>query len=360
MNNKIFTDSTEEKLFQTLREFKAYISTYCEGAPFDSFKDNDFINNNENYKKLIWEKNKSIKKQIKSLNNYGSGQILDLVIKMIEVENNNLVEWHGKKGPDSKEHSALLNLKKGTNEQIREFEENTSNFFKSAGITDEEYFNYFVNTINHKYPLIAYLFYLKDRKQYLPIKPTFFDKFFKEHSIDLVTAWHCSWENYCEYIEVFKLLKSFLRENLDDDACLVDAHSFAWIMVSQYKADLSEGLYTVPESIKLKEKNKEVIVKARIGQGLYRDKLIKKWDGTSSISNYSNTVFLIASHIKPWSDCNNEECIDVENGLLLKPDYDALFDKGYITFEDDGSIRISKILTEEDIQELRITPDIKI
>jgi predicted restriction endonuclease len=51
--------------------------------------------------------------------------------------------------------------------------------------------------------------------------------------------------------------------------------------------------------------------------------------------------FLIASHIKPWRDSNNEEKLDGNNGLLLSPHLDKLFDKGFISFSELGEILIS-------------------
>ncbi|MGX3010499.1 HNH endonuclease [Helicobacter sp. 23-1044] len=47
---------------------------------------------------------------------------------------------------------------------------------------------------------------------------------------------------------------------------------------------------------------------------------------------------LIASHIKPFIECSENEQFDVNNGLLLSKNMDYLFDKGWISFKDDGSI----------------------
>lgn len=41
-----------------------------------------------------------------------------------------------------------------------------------------------------------------------------------------------------------------------------------------------------------------------------------------------------------------DERVDVNNGLLLCPNYDWVFDKGYISFAEDGSIMISEMLDE--------------
>lgn len=51
-----------------------------------------------------------------------------------------------------------------------------------------------------------------------------------------------------------------------------------------------------------------------------------------------NPEFLIASHIKPWAESERKEKLDVNNGFLMCPNHDRIFDKGYITFDDDGKI----------------------
>ncbi len=58
---------------------------------------------------------------------------------------------------------------------------------------------------------------------------------------------------------------------------------------------------------------------------------------------------LIASHIKPYSHCNNDENaqFDVNNGLLLSKSLDSLFDLGYMTFDDEGTIKPSRVLNED-------------
>jgi putative restriction endonuclease len=56
-----------------------------------------------------------------------------------------------------------------------------------------------------------------------------------------------------------------------------------------------------------------------------------------------NPVHLVASHCKPWRDSNNEKRLDGENGLLLTPSIDHLFDRGFIGFEDSGTLIISPV-----------------
>jgi putative restriction endonuclease len=52
---------------------------------------------------------------------------------------------------------------------------------------------------------------------------------------------------------------------------------------------------------------------------------------------------LLASHCKPWRDSDNQERLNGENGLLLTPTIDHLFDRGFISFEDSGVLIVSPI-----------------
>jgi hypothetical protein len=102
---------------------------------------------------------------------------------------------------------------------------------------------------------------------------------------------------------------------------------------------------------------KENLVKCRIGQGEFRDKLIEYWKGCS-VTGLKQSDILIASHIKPWSKANNKERLDLFNGLLLLPTLDKLFDRGYVSFDDNGKILIAEAL--KDFGLLGITKDMNI
>lgn len=101
------------------------------------------------------------------------------------------------------------------------------------------------------------------------------------------------------------------------------------------------------------ETEKEAIIRARIGQGLFRNRLLSYWEGCS-ITCCKLTNILIASHIKPWRDSNNRERLDVFNGLLLTPNYDKLFDLGFISFDNNGEIIFSKEFPKSERQILGI------
>lgn len=84
------------------------------------------------------------------------------------------------------------------------------------------------------------------------------------------------------------------------------------------------------------------ITLSRIGQGQFRSDLIMFWNHTCCVTGLNEVPLLKASHIKPWRDSSNSERLDKYNGLLLSPNADSLFDKGYISFKNNGEIIISK------------------
>jgi hypothetical protein len=93
----------------------------------------------------------------------------------------------------------------------------------------------------------------------------------------------------------------------------------------------------------ISETEKEQLVKARRGQGLFRSQ-VELVEPCCRVTGVSLREHLRASHIKPWRDSDNKEKLDGNNGLLLAPHVDHLFDRGYISFQDDGCILVSPLL----------------
>lgn len=91
----------------------------------------------------------------------------------------------------------------------------------------------------------------------------------------------------------------------------------------------------------------QALVKSRIGQGIFRENLIKIW-GSCSLTGLKTLSLLRASHIKPWRDSTNPERLNPYNGLLLIPNYDVLFDRGLIAFRENGEIILSGELSKDD------------
>lgn len=105
----------------------------------------------------------------------------------------------------------------------------------------------------------------------------------------------------------------------------------------------------IQSSNSLDETEKVQLVKSRRGQGIFR-KNVASIEQKCRLTGISLSQHLIASHIKPWKDCDNKERLDGNNGLLLAPHIDHLFDKGYISFENCGSIILSPQLHESVIE----------
>lgn len=101
-------------------------------------------------------------------------------------------------------------------------------------------------------------------------------------------------------------------------------------------------------------------LKIRTGQGAYRTKLLKDKHCKCELCSVNIKELLYASHIKPWKDCTQDEAYNENNGLLLCATHDSLFDKGFISFNNDGTIEISSLLNEELLKDLNISKNIKI
>ena len=174
-------------------------------------------------------------------------------------------------------------------------------------------------------------------------------------------------------------LRLKLTQRFDDDRLSLDCMKKHGLTNApqgpqRIKSELLEYLESVTKEIKFQKmdieetnkiereyigKDKEAILKVRVGQGLFKQRLLEK-DCSCKICGILTKDFLIASHIKPWSKSNEKEKVDINNGFLLCPNHDALFDKGYISFEDTGKIIISNELSKEDIIKLNISCGIKI
>ncbi|EMF02958.1 HNH endonuclease [Serratia marcescens] len=104
--------------------------------------------------------------------------------------------------------------------------------------------------------------------------------------------------------------------------------------------EIEKDILEILSAKELPETMKEALVKACIGQGFFRQEVLKLYPACP-VTGVTMPQLLIASHIKPWRECNNKERLDPNNGIMLAPHVDALFDKGYISFTTDGDVIIS-------------------
>lgn len=106
----------------------------------------------------------------------------------------------------------------------------------------------------------------------------------------------------------------------------------------------------------LPETAKQALIKARRGQGLFRQK-VARIERRCRVTKVDRPEHLIASHIKPWRESDNHERLFEGNGLLLTPTIDHLFDRGFISFEDSGELLLSPVAHEESLNRMGIPVD---
>lgn len=165
----------------------------------------------------------------------GTGKIIDRIIDGIEIQDsrsnqvNNLVFWQNRYGHANRDHRAIIEARADP-KLCRPIERLLFDLFR--GETDEGLiFDRLSELTGAKYPLLAYLFFLKDMDRFMPIQPTTFDRAFRALNIDLVTLRHCEWSNYTAYNSALERLRKLIETRTDQsDVRLIDAHSFCWML----------------------------------------------------------------------------------------------------------------------------------
>jgi len=107
----------------------------------------------------------------------------------------------------------------------------------------------------------------------------------------------------------------------------------------------------------------ERLVVQRVGQDIFRQALMKYWNGRCPLTGITDPALLRASHIVPWSECESDaQRLDVHNGLLLSALWDAAFDAGLISFDDEGRVLCSPALSAAAAARLEIdsTPALRL
>jgi hypothetical protein len=110
---------------------------------------------------------------------------------------------------------------------------------------------------------------------------------------------------------------------------------------------------TVVCNTAIPETDREAIIRARRGQGLFKQRVMQI-ERRCRITAVDNPIHLVVSHCKPWRDSSNDERLDGENGLLLTPSIDHLFDRGFIGFEDSGDVIVSPVAHLPSLQRMGV------
>lgn len=108
----------------------------------------------------------------------------------------------------------------------------------------------------------------------------------------------------------------------------------------------------------LPETEKQALIAARRGQGRFRREL-SKLEPACRFTGVRNPELLVASHMQPWHRCpSNEARLDPNNGLMLTPTYDLLFDHGLISFAPDRRLLISPLLPVDDVAKIKMNSEL--
>lgn len=127
-------------------------------------------------------------------------------------------------------------------------------------------------------------------------------------------------------------------------------NSLNFLAVTELLEDAVQSQITADAS--LSDTLRTSVIEARRGQGKFR-RNVELLEGRCRLTGVTNPALLIASHIKPWRLCGSaQERLDGNNGLLLTPDADLLFDRGFISFQDDGEVLVSPRVNRDDLRRL--------
>lgn len=236
MNTQIPVLNTHKFLTQ-FEAFKRSI-LISSGKPFVSFS-GGLPYEWEHYKELIYhEGRKQLDFENWESTDIGSGSILRAAINAIEIvlpkeknghaQANNLVDWDLRRGPEKRSHRSLYKALEDQKEWTS-YESLLFSLYRDD-VSPAEVFTQFVERAGRIYDFVAYLFFLKDWSLFLPIAPTHFDRAFAMLDLNLKTTHRCSWENYNSFLSVMRQVRDELRKLGFDDARLVDAHSFCWML----------------------------------------------------------------------------------------------------------------------------------
>ena len=128
--------------------------------------------------------------------------------------------------------------------------------------------------------------------------------------------------------------------------------SFGEFLADLGQIDVTADVDDILQSDGLSPTEKSVLISARVGQGQFRQRLLEHWQGCA-VTGYAMPAMLVASHIKPWRSATNSERLDPDNGLLLLANLDKAFDRGFISFADNGEIIIAPALERPEVLGIR-------
>ena len=169
--------------------------------------------------------------------NPGSGQIATRVINAIEIhedkglgiEQNNLLVWW----PPAVAHRLIIDIRSEGGARRKELESHLRDLYLDrrdeaqifADLSGKE-------MLGRNYPLLGYLFFLKDIDHFAPVTPGGLQAGLVEIGADLLLKGRASWENYQAFLSRLEAIREELARQTSTKVRLIDAHSFVWVIGS--------------------------------------------------------------------------------------------------------------------------------
>lgn len=189
-----------------------------------------------------------------------------------------------------------------------------------CGVDSESVFSMLVNTFGAKYDTIAFLFFMKSYEEFLPISPTNFDRIFHELGIDFSAAFHCGWNNYCEFIAIVREVQTLMNDilPLESTARLIDAHSFLWFINEEKFRNWNPDSDLIT---KIETRTEECLAKL---SGFLSSKRLKNslvYERNSQIVKYTRQyakgICQLCNQPAPFTDKNGNPYLEVHHVIWL-------------------------------------------
>lgn len=216
--------SLKEAFIKRADEFSQFVHGKDRNNDSIDFSNTNSILARELYKEQLFDKAQR-KLNISSWQRSwaGTGKIYNKLLPLLDDKDNNLIKYYG-----------ITHLK-------NHITDNNGNYYIKAeqtiydifrGENESLAFSEAIEEFGGRYPTIAYLFFLKDDKRFLPCAPRRFEESFQQLNIDINLAGECSWENYCTFIRIIDCIRELMPDymQLEHAPTLLEAHSFVWII----------------------------------------------------------------------------------------------------------------------------------
>ena len=256
------------------------------GFPFRSF-DEGRIAVWENYKPHLREHALSrLRAGEWTENQICSGEIVRRTIDAIEIQDNrpgghlnNLLSWQNRWGHANRDHRALLEAE--VSASVRAPIERLLFGLYRGGADEGLTFDGLSDLTGRKYPLMAYLYFLKDIDRFMPINPTGFDRAFRAFGVELTTLRQIGWTNYTAYNATLDGLRPLIAKAANlKTVRLVDAHSFCWVFATLLERE-SQGAIGQSSSSNLA---------GRVLGGREKAAAIMRWTVENTVKNANGQI----------------------------------------------------------------------